>query len=514
MHSRINSFGLRGVEAYPVQVELDFAGGLPGYATVGLPDSAVKESRERVASAVRNSGFKVPSRKITVNLAPAQSRKEGTHFDLPIALALLSASGHLPFSRWPERVGFVGELALDGGLRPVRGVLAMAINAREQGYETLVVPQENAAEASAAGIKTVAAGSLKEVIAWVTNGDLPRPAENGAKVPGLQPFFEEEDIADVKGQPFAKRALEIAAAGGHNLILIGPPGCGKSMLAKRLPGLLPEMTEGERLEVTRIQAAVKGSDNGNDYVGLAQRRPFRAPHHNTSAAALVGGGPAGRPGEISLAHAGVLFMDELAEFQRPALEALRQPLEDRRVVVARAREILSYPANFIFIAAANPCPCGWLGHEKRECLCTPQAVARYVSRLSGPLMDRIDLQVELSSVPPSLWAKAEPGPSSAELRARVLAARRVQARRLGREDFALNALLPARALTKRCAVTPEALELLERTAAKYAFSARVLERSLKVARTIADLAASVTVESQHLAEALTYRCLDRRRRMP
>ncbi|MBI5244998.1 MAG: YifB family Mg chelatase-like AAA ATPase [Elusimicrobia bacterium] len=350
MLARISSFGLRGAEGYPVMVELDLANGLPAFTTVGLPDSAVREARDRVSAAVRNSGFQFPLRRITVNLAPAQARKQGSHFDLPIALAVLSASGQLPPGDWARRFCFAGELSLDGVLRPVRGVLAMAARAQSLGFGGMVVPRENAAEAAAAGLAAYGAAGLREVARFLS-GD-PGSCLSASLPP--QSCGEDAgaalDLSDVRGQALAKRALEIAAAGGHHLLLVGPPGAGKSMLARRLPGILPDMTPGEALEATRIHSACDVRRGA----GLLARRPFRAPHHSATQAALVGGGPAARPGEVSLAHGGVLFLDELAEFGRSALEALRQPLEDAKVTVARVRETVEYPACFTLVAATNP----------------------------------------------------------------------------------------------------------------------------------------------------------------
>ncbi len=502
--ARVHSMGLKGVEGYPVLVELDLAGGLPNFTTVGLPDDAVREARERVAAAVRNSGYTMPNRRVTVNLSPARPRKQGSHYELPIALALLTASGQVEDGDWTKRWCVAGELSLDGRVQPVSGVLAMAARAKAAGFSAIMVPEANAEEARAAGIEALPVADLREAAELAAGG-----AARFRAVPAPAPFLDASvpDLSDVRGQVMAKRALELAAAGGHNLLFVGAPGTGKSMLARRLPGLLPPMTAAEALEVTLVQSAC-----GRVVPGLVRERPFRAPHHGCSAAALVGGGPSARAGEACLAHGGVLFLDELAEFPRPALEALRQPLEERRVSIARARDTIEYPSRFTLVAAANPCPCGWRGHPRKTCVCTPAKVAGYLARLSGPLIDRIDLQIETPSVAFGDWAAAaSTGESSAAVRVRVTAARERQALRWSGGPAPLNAFVDAAAFRRGVRALPEALEALSAAERKAALSARALDRVLRVARTIADLSHHDAVGASDVLEAASLRGLDRLR---
>jgi len=496
--------GLRGVEGYAVLVELDLANGLPNFTTVGLPDDAVREARERVAAALRNSGYAMPNRRVTVNLSPARPRKQGSHYELPIALALLTASGQVAVGAWAQRWCVVGELSLDGRVQPVSGVLAMAARAKTSGFASIMVPEANADEARAAGIEALPVADLREA-AELAGGAAPRPRSPLASGPVHEAPVP--DLSDVRGQFAAKRALEISAAGGHNLLLVGSPGTGKSMLARRLPGILPPMTADEALEVTLVQSAC-----GRATPGLVRERPFRSPHHGASAAALIGGGPSARAGEACLAHGGVLFLDELAEFSRPALEALRQPLEDRRVSVARARETVEYPSRFTLVAAANPCPCGWRGHPRKTCVCSPVEIGRYLGKLSGPLLDRIDMQIETPSVAFGDWAAGvSTGEPSSVVRGRVSVARERQRARWTATAFPLNAFVDAAAFRRDARVLPEALAALAAAERKTALSARALDRVMRVARTIADLAHRDEVGASDVLEAASLRGLDRLR---
>jgi magnesium chelatase family protein len=506
MLARVASAAIIGIEAAPIDVEVDVSLGLPGCHIVGLPDAGVREGRVRIRSALENSGFRLPPRKITVNLAPADLRKDGAAFDVPIAVGMLGAAGLVDAAAIADTL-FVGELALDGSLRPVRGALPIAAWARARGVKRLVVPAENAGEAAVAGgCDLRPARHLGELVAMLrgeAQGEEPYAAALALSpgAPALDGGASDAfDLADVRGQEVPRRALEVAAAGGHNLLFVGPPGSGKTMLARRLPGILPPPTFEEALETTMVY-----SIEGQLGAALVRARPFRAPHHTVTTAGLIGGGPSVRPGEITLAHNGVLFLDELLEFARPALEALRQPLEERAVSLVRARRAVVYPADFMLVTALNPCPCGHLGSELRTCTCSQAGVAAYRARLSGPLLDRIDLHVEVPALPYRSLADDARGESSAAVRARVVEARARQGARGPR----WNSRLTQAELRAFAALDADGHRLLETAVARFGLSARALTRTRSVARTLADLAGRDRIVAADLGEALQYRLLDR-----
>ncbi len=507
MLARVHTAALIGIDAYPIEVEVDVNAGLPSVAVVGLPDNAVRESIARVKSAIVNTGYPFPPRRITINLAPAGLKKEGSGFDLPIAIGILSALEMLPPDILRDYL-LVGELSLDGRVKPVRGALSVALRARDDGFKGVIVPETNAHEAAIVeGVKALGVSNLLTTAGFLMNRVEIQPA---------QPIHTSEkhrygryhvDFREIKGQEYAKRAVEVAAAGGHNILMIGPPGSGKTMISQRIPSILPEPVFEEALETTRIYSAAGLMGRHGSVMRV---RPFRSPHHTVSDAGLIGGGVIPRPGEVSLAHNGVLFLDELPEFHKNVLEVLRQPLEDGEVTISRAQIAITFPARFMLVAAMNPCPCGYRGDPTHECTCSRQSVERYWSRISGPLLDRIDIHIEVPAVKWRDLTAIPEGPTSSEIRERVNKARQIQLGRFEGTGIYSNAQMGSSLIKKYCHLGPESLGFLEKAVAKLGLSARAYHRVLKIARTIADLEGIEELQPSHVAEAVQYRSLDRR----
>lgn len=507
MLSKVNSAAVLGIDAYPVTVETHLEGQLPHIATVGLPDGAVKEAKERVTAAIKNSGFYFPQKRVTINLAPADIKKEGSAFDLPIAVGILAAAGKVSSAKLGDYI-LIGELSLDGGLQPARGVLPIAIATKKAQKKGVLLPPANVKEAAIVrGLEAIAVNNLQEAVAFLNDDLAIQPYQLDIQEVFSQYKNYSIDFQDVKGQEHAKRALEVAAAGGHNLIMIGPPGSGKTMLAKRFATILPDLSLEEALETTKIHS-VAGQLNTD--TALIATRPYRAPHHTISDAGLIGGGKIPRPGEVSLAHHGVLFLDELPEFKKNVLEVLRQPMEDGVVTISRALLALTYPAKFMLIAAMNPCPCGYSTDPQHECSCSPPQIQKYLSRISGPLLDRIDIHIEVPAVKYKELASRDLSENSAAIRERVVQARARQTERFKNQPtIYCNAHMEGKLIRQYCKVDTQGEELLKMAITRLGLSARAYDRILKVARTIADLEPSLEIKPEHVSEAIQYRSLDR-----
>lgn len=507
MLAKVKCYALDGLVGCDVDAEIDINSGLPGMEIVGLASTATKEAKERLRSAVKNSGFQYPMKRITVNLAPADIKKEGSFFDLAIAVGLLAASEQLASQNYKNYV-FIGELSLDGTLRAVNGVMPMLISAMQQGFSQFVLPAGNANEASFIdGAEVYAFDTLSEVVSFLLKSDEYQPILHRSYREAVALPRKFADFSEVKGQTVAKRGLEIAVSGGHNVIMIGPPGAGKTLLARCVPGIMPDLTFAEAVEITKIHSVCGVLDSA---VGIVAERPFRTPHHTTTIPTLVGGGAKSRPGEVSLANYGVLFLDEMPEYSRHALEALRQPLEDRKVTVARVQRSVEYPANFMLIASMNPCPCGNFGSKTHECTCNSHQIQTYLSRLSGPLMDRIDLQIEVDGVTFDELRRTPPAESSQSIKERTNRAREIQRKRFENDGISVNAEMSNSQLKKYCALDADGERLLERAFSRLALSARGATRVLKVARTIADLDGSDAIQPKHIGEAVQFRSLDKK----